>query len=845
MTLPALTSDDRFVIGWDFAKDGVWIPVWGTPEYIRVLMAGAYVMHGGQGSRPVDSLGRPLKGPALQRWAQAQNANGSAPTAKNGAAGVAPVAAANTAVAVAGVGNGGLTADELTEAGVRLFDAGHHPTPLGRKNGDKPNTGKIPWFKKLTGYNGVDVTSQEQIAAWPNKIAWLCQQKGAEGIRNIGIRMAADGIGVDVDGYDDKRGLTTLAELETRLGPLPVGFRVTARGFACGSGIRLFRIPEGVLLRTELKAADGANGHIEIIQRHHRVAAMPPSVHHTGTRYAIYDERTGEAIDDLPPTGEWPELPDAWVEYLRVDGEAKAGRRAPAAPEEVARFAKEHTASAHPKLAAAVVNRIREARVDTRNIVRDGLKQGARESRGGWYPWAAFCADMLAAADESYAARGEGEFDRDDFARLVADAVAKANAEDADALMARLEDRLAAANGWADVETMKMALNGDRPASRSMADIKPAAVRWLWKGYLPLGKVSMFEGDPDVGKSTLTIDWTATVSTGRAWPDTVIGGNVLVSKHDPAGVLLVGVEDDPEDTVVPRLMAAGADLSRVRYLNRPVDKGGKPVPFTIPDDIEWLRKGVREADAKLVIIDPITACLPDDTKHGVDASIRKILTHLAVLAEELDCAILLIRHHNKSAGMSAKHRGGGSIAYTALARSVITAAKVPDSMQSPDGAMFAIARAKGNLSKPPAAIGYLIEDAPEIEGLPEPEDDELRIGVIRYCGVVEDLDADTLVGAGAVSKDARKTAPLRDDAMDKLRELLADGPMESGEATRKVMKAVQCSKDTVVAAKKKLDVVSRSVRTDDNKKVDHWTWQLPVSKSAEHPNISVRRASDS
>lgn len=171
----------------------------------------------------------------------------------------------------------------------------------------------------------------------------------------------------------------------------------------------------------------------------------------------------------------------------------------------------------------------------------------------------------------------------------------------------------------------------------------------------------------------MTLGWASIVSRGARWPETVIDNKPLVSQHAPAGVVLVGVEDANDDTVVPRLIAAGADLNRVHALARPLDDKGQPRPFTIPDDINWLRCAINEVGAKLVVIDPITACLPETTRHGVDASIRRILMCLVDLARETDSAIVLIRHFNKATGMSAKNRGGGSVAYGALVRSVLSA----------------------------------------------------------------------------------------------------------------------------------------------------------------------------
>lgn len=307
------------------------------------------------------------------------------------------------------------------------------------------------------------------------------------------------------------------------------------------------------------------------------------------------------------------------------------------------------------------------------------------------------------------------------------------------------------------------------PVVRSLADVEPVAVQWLWKGWIPLGKVTIFEGESDVGKSTVTLDWARIVSTGALWPVSVINGRTLKSQHPPSGVVLVGVEDGAADTVVPRLIATGADRRRIFTLLQPMDPSGNPVPFTIPRDIDTLRQPIREADAKLVVIDPITACIPENIDHGVDAAVRRVLMCLVLLADETGCAIVLIWHFNKSQGMNAKNRGGGSVAYSALVRSVIQAGQLPSAAD--DGATHGLTSAIANLSPKPASVGYRLRSALSNPELPVYEDEELSIAVVQWCGTV-DFSADE--PAGANGSDARKRSALRDGAKVALLEILSD-----------------------------------------------------------------------
>lgn len=204
----------------------------------------------------------------------------------------------------------GLTAAEFTAAARNLLANGLHPIAIGRLDPDKPDkpAGKAPWHAGVTGYGGVDA-HPDRVKAWPRNVAARIRD-GERGVLNLGMRMPVGGIGIDVDAYDGKRGLETITGLEARLGPLPPTYRITARPYESGSGIRLYRVPDNWRGKTILKLG-GADGHVEIIQRHHRLAAVPPSYHHTGARYKLYDEHTGLEVPGgvVPPLQDWAKLP--------------------------------------------------------------------------------------------------------------------------------------------------------------------------------------------------------------------------------------------------------------------------------------------------------------------------------------------------------------------------------------------------------------------------------------------------------------------------------------------------------------------------------------------------------
>ena len=214
-----------------------------------------------------------------------------------------------------------------------------------------------------------------------------------------------------------------------------------------------------------------------------------------------------------------------------------------------------------------------------------------------------------------------------------------------------LLDELAAQPPWQPPERLGIRLD----------TVTPEHVSWLWPGRLPLGKVSLLDGDPGLGKSTVTLDIAARVSQGWAMPDGTGEG-------EPAGVVIVSAEDGLADTIVPRLVAAGADLSRIVALDKvPDDEGGHP--FVIPDDMPFLERAIADAGARLVIIDPLMAFLSGSTNSHRDQDVRRALARVHDIAERAGAVLWVVRHLNKTTGGPAVYRGGGSIGIIGAARS--------------------------------------------------------------------------------------------------------------------------------------------------------------------------------
>ncbi len=208
-----------------------------------------------------------------------------------------------------------------------------------------------------------------------------------------------------------------------------------------------------------------------------------------------------------------------------------------------------------------------------------------------------------------------------------------------------------------------------RPKLRPISDFDAQEITWLWSEHLPLGKLVVLCGRPGVGKSTLVLDFAARVSTGRGWPDG--------SPCEPGSVLLLSREDDPHDTLRPRLEAAGADLDAVHLLEG-AEVGDDSLPVTLAD-VEIIARALAELESRtgkpprLVVVDTVGSFLGSGVDAYRENEVRPILEQLAALARDWGVVVLLVAHLRKA---NKDHRGSaddqvlGSVAFTAVARVV-------------------------------------------------------------------------------------------------------------------------------------------------------------------------------
>jgi RecA-family ATPase len=241
------------------------------------------------------------------------------------------------------------------------------------------------------------------------------------------------------------------------------------------------------------------------------------------------------------------------------------------------------------------------------------------------------------------------------------------------------------------------------PQLVNLAGIQPEPVEWLWDDHLPLGKVVLLDGDPGMGKSVVSLDLAARVSTGAPMPDG--------SPGIKGAVLILSAEDGLADTIRPRIDAAGGDPAQITAMTGIICPGvdGKTPPraVVIPRDLPKIERAVWEHRVVLVIVDVLMAYLGGDINSHHDQDVRRALTPLAALAERTGCCVLVLRHLNKSTGASVVYRGGGSIGIIGAARAAFICGTDPE-----DQDRRVLAPVKCNLSAEPPAITYQLAEDP-------------------------------------------------------------------------------------------------------------------------------------
>jgi hypothetical protein len=321
-----------------------------------------------------------------------------------------------------------------------------------------------------------------------------------------------------------------------------------------------------------------------------------------------------------------------------------------------------------------------------------------------------------------------------------------------------------------------------------LCDVRPERVTWLWDGRIPLGKLTILDGDPGLGKSTLSLAIAANVSRGLPLP-----GSTEPSR--PAGVVLLSAEDDLADTIRPRLDAAGADVTRILALR--TVPGDEEMPPSIPADLHLLEQAIERVDARLVVVDPLMAFLDADVDAHKDQGVRRALHRLSTLAEGHGVAVLVIRHLNKASGGNPLYRGGGSIGIVAAARAGMLVARDPD-----DANRRVLASTKCNLAAEPESLSFHLEQ----------HDEASRVV----------WDGTSAHNAALLLAESDGDPSALDEAKEVVADILAAGPVASTDLRRRAL-AEGVSERTMRRARATLRCVKRKAGMTGG-----WTWELPA-----------------
>jgi nicotinamidase-related amidase len=337
--------------------------------------------------------------------------------------------------------------------------------------------------------------------------------------------------------------------------------------------------------------------------------------------------------------------------------------------------------------------------------------------------------------------------------------------------------------------------------TRKASEITPVVPEWLWRRWLPKGKLVVLEGDPSVGKSTVSVDWTARVSAGLDWPDGQAGQRA-------ADVILMTAEDDVADTVVWRLDAHGAAMDRVHLVEavtEEVDGHQEITAVTLPFNIVQLWEKVEETRAALVIIDVLSAYLGGEVDAHKDAHIRRALQPLVEMARATRTTVVLIRHLRKEGAGKAIYQGNGSIGIAGVARAVHSIGYHPENLE-----VRVLAPVKVNTEVRPKAITFTLE-----------RQEHLHSSRVTW-GAEVDVTADQLLSMVPVNPDTQVGM-----CREAVRELLPAGKEMTSNDFLDALKKLGFSKGTIDRARELEHVKARHIGGFGKGEYNGWmVWRI-------------------
>lgn len=358
---------------------------------------------------------------------------------------------------------------------------------------------------------------------------------------------------------------------------------------------------------------------------------------------------------------------------------------------------------------------------------------------------------------------------------------------------------------------------------QAFEDVEDALTRWWWLRYGPLGDTVIIDGDPGTAKSLMSDDLAARLTAGLPMPGE---SETLV----PQGNVLLLAPEDRAEVIKARLKAHGADMSRVfRPAIQMKGKGRNARAvldghlLTFPTGIDKFRRWIESYNINLVIVDPISAFLDESVNSNNDASVRRALEPFAMVLQQQKqgCGAWMIRHLNKDGSKKAAYRGGGSIAFGAVARVHLFAGELPKEGNWPEGATHAVAQLKNShlARTPDVALSYCIENS-EIRA----DDDGNFVPRIRWCGMV-DIEAEVL--ANGVPK-RHGPAPTSQIEIERILNELFDqkDTWDAGKIRAELAEAGYRDHKTISKVRDRMGIRSIAVRKRGKIGVSSWMWTI-------------------
>ncbi len=356
----------------------------------------------------------------------------------------------------------------------------------------------------------------------------------------------------------------------------------------------------------------------------------------------------------------------------------------------------------------------------------------------------------------------------------------------------------------------RLALEADRSAVSGldvvcMSSVQSRPIEWLWQNWIAVGKVSMLAGEGGQGKSTILCDLAARTTRGDRWPDGA-------DKTAPGGVIILAAEDDAEDTLKPRLLAAGADVDRVFNIRAARNDDQSRRTFNLQLDLERLERVITERDnIRLVIIDPISSYLGKGVDSHKNADVRSVLEPIGEMAARTRTAVLCNNHFSKGGG-SANNRMIGSVGFVNYVRTAFIV--TPDA--ETEGRMFFMP-SKMNIAPIKYGMAYRIEGYLVTDG-----DNEVLTSRIAWETEPVSMSADSALAAHEASDESRTG---KEEAIDFLKSVLAGGKIAAN-VVKSQATSIGITAKSLRSAREALHIVTGKEGMEGP-----FTWELPILPS--------------